>query len=343
GHDDCSTNIGNKYLDLLNWMAPEKMQKYKNTNSSLSPETDAELYPYTQKCEIFSFGMLLWELTYQKIPYKTDDIQVIIEKVTTGKREECNVVSVLEPENDIIQNNLISIIKKAWEHNPDVRISLEQLYIDVSNLSKKVIPGKEPAILTINNSKSDEPHEIFLSEVSEFDDCYITDYSDFDQILLVEEGIKLHKTGDKENRKKAWECFKANADLGNVSAIYWKGYYLHEGHYTDNRTDEQKKCDIEEAKNLYKTAADKNYPDAQLRYACLLPRVKENRDEFLKYLTLAADNGNSVAMYTLADMYLYGKVIQKNSEKGTRYLKLSAASKNEKALTLAKTLKIQDL
>ncbi|CAG8460439.1 18243_t:CDS:2 [Dentiscutata erythropus] len=101
GHDDCSTNIGNKYLDLLNWMAPEKMQKYKNTNSSLSPETDAELYPYTQK---------------------------------------------------------------SWEHNPDVRISLEQLYIDVSNMSKKVIPGKDPAILTINNSKSDEPHKISLSE-----------------------------------------------------------------------------------------------------------------------------------------------------------------------------------
>ncbi|RIB28442.1 kinase-like domain-containing protein [Gigaspora rosea] len=340
-HDQNSTNISKNYMDFLNWMAPEKMQKYKKKMGSIPSEADAGLFPYTQKCEIFSFGMLLWELTYQKVPYEDDLMQSIIDKITAGKREECKVFSGLEYENDNIQNNLISIIKKAWEHNPDVRISLEQLYIDVSNLSKKVVPGKDPAILTINNI-SDESHSKPLSEEEpELDDCYITDYSDFEQILLVEEGLKLHKTGDKQNRKKAWECFEANAELGNVSAIYWKGYYLHEGYYIDNRTDEQKRCDIEEATKLYKIAADKNHPDAQLRYACILPRVKENREEFLKYLTLAADNGNSVAMYTLADMYLNGKVVPKDSVKGERYLKLSADSKNEKAVTLAQKLGIK--
>ncbi|CAG8798641.1 29242_t:CDS:2 [Gigaspora margarita] len=344
-HDLRCENIMN-LLDYLNWMAPEKMQKYKKKMSSITSETDAELFPYTQKCEIFSFGMLLWELTYQMVPYKDDEMQSIIDKVTAGKREECKVFSSLEYENDNIHNNLISIIKKAWEHNPDVRISLEQLYIDVSNLSKKVVPGKVPAILTINNI-SDESHTKPSSEEyeeSELDDCYITDYSDFEQILLVEEGIKLHKTGDKQNRKKAWECFEANAELGNVPAIYWKGYYLHEGYYIGNRTDEQKRCDIEEALKLYKIAADKNHSDAQLRYACLLPRVKENREEFLKYLTLAANNannGNSVAMYLLADMYLNGKVVQKDPVKGERYLKLSAGSKNEKAVTLAQKLGIK--
>ncbi|CAG8554977.1 6369_t:CDS:2, partial [Racocetra persica] len=293
GHDQFSTDIGNKYLDLLNWMAPEKMQKYKIIVSGKSPKTDAELFPYTQKYS----------------------------------------------ENDLIQKNLIVIIEKAWEHNPDVRTSLEQLYIDVSNLSKKVIPGKDPALLTIN--KLDGSHEDSTNEESEFNDLYITDYSgfEFEQIPLVEEGIKLHNTKNKENRKKAWECFKANAESNNVAAIYWKGYYLQEGHYTDeNRTEEQKKRDKEEAMKLYKIAADRNHHDAQLRYAHSLPRVKEYRDEFLKYLTLAADNGNAVAMYTLADMYLYGKVIDKDLEKGERYLKLSAACKNDRALAMAQKL-----
>ncbi|CAG8563438.1 2356_t:CDS:2, partial [Racocetra fulgida] len=164
--EEYQKNIGNKYLDLLNWMAPEKMQKYKISVSGKSPKTDSELFPYTQKCEIFSFGMLLWELTYQSIPYKDDSMQSIIENVIAGKREKCKIDPDLDSENDLIQKNLIVIIEK------DVRTSLEQLYIDISNLSKKVIPGKDPALLTIN--QPDGSHE---DEESEFNDLYITDYS----------------------------------------------------------------------------------------------------------------------------------------------------------------------
>lgn len=60
-----------------------------------------------------SFGMLLWELTYETIPYKDNGIQIIIEKVTAGKREECNIVPDLESESDMIQKNLIAIIEKG--------------------------------------------------------------------------------------------------------------------------------------------------------------------------------------------------------------------------------------
>ncbi|CAG8714263.1 13017_t:CDS:2 [Cetraspora pellucida] len=130
-----------------------------------------------------------------------------------------------------------------------------------------------------------------------------------------------------------------NAESNSVSAIYWKGYYLQEGYYTnENRTEEQKKLDKEKAMKLYKIAAYKNHHDAQLRYSHSLPRVKEYREEFLKYLTLAADNGNQVTMYTLAYMYLNGKVVQKDLKKGERYLKLSAACKNERAIAMDQKL-----
>src|SRR3954468_24570616 len=42
---------------ILRWLAPEKMLNYYYSK------------PYTFKCEIFSFGMLLWELCAQKLPY----------------------------------------------------------------------------------------------------------------------------------------------------------------------------------------------------------------------------------------------------------------------------------
>ncbi|CAG8747117.1 12980_t:CDS:2, partial [Gigaspora rosea] len=56
-------------LNIYNWAAPEMMQD----NSF-----------YTQKCEIFSFGMLLWELAYQKIPYKEKSAKEIRDYVIKG-------------------------------------------------------------------------------------------------------------------------------------------------------------------------------------------------------------------------------------------------------------------
>ncbi|CAG8825202.1 11803_t:CDS:2, partial [Gigaspora rosea] len=72
-----------------------------------------------------------------------------------------------------------------------------------------------PAILTINNI-SDESHSKPLSEEEpELDDCYITDYSDFEQILLVEEGLKLHKTDSVKGER----YLKLSADSKNEKAV----------------------------------------------------------------------------------------------------------------------------
>ena len=39
-------------------------------------------YKYDQKCEVYSFGILLWEIAEERIPYQdNDDILDIIDKV----------------------------------------------------------------------------------------------------------------------------------------------------------------------------------------------------------------------------------------------------------------------
>lgn len=45
-------------------------------------------------------------------------------------------------------------------------------------------------------------------------------------IITIEEGISAHIDHDRES---AWRCFNYHADLGNMLAKYWKGYYLWEG------------------------------------------------------------------------------------------------------------------
>ncbi|CAJ0643596.1 13427_t:CDS:2 [Entrophospora sp. SA101] len=70
--------------DYIPWLAPEKI------------ESGTQLY--NLDCEMFSFGMFLWELTYQQIPYK-----------------EMNAISIGEH------------VKSAWEHSPHNRPSFDEI------------------------------------------------------------------------------------------------------------------------------------------------------------------------------------------------------------------------
>ncbi|CAG8669994.1 9960_t:CDS:2, partial [Acaulospora morrowiae] len=105
----------------LNWMAPEMMVKYRYKNLHTK-------YPYTPGCEIFSFGMLLWELRYERIPYKEKEIIELMDHVTSGKREK--LMSSCEDEQKYAK-----IIRKAWEHDPDLRIELASLLDEIQKLN----------------------------------------------------------------------------------------------------------------------------------------------------------------------------------------------------------------
>uniref|UniRef100_U9UUE1 HCP-like protein n=1 Tax=Rhizophagus irregularis (strain DAOM 181602 / DAOM 197198 / MUCL 43194) TaxID=747089 RepID=U9UUE1_RHIID len=60
--------------------------------------------------------------------------------------------------------------------------------------------------------------------------------------------------------------------------------------------------------------------------------VDKNLEDFVKYLTMAANNGNSAAQFNLGDLYFNGKLgISKDEEKGLSYLKLAAIKGQPKA------------
>ncbi|POG68508.1 hypothetical protein GLOIN_2v230413 [Rhizophagus irregularis DAOM 181602=DAOM 197198] len=48
---------------------------------------------YTTQCDIFSFGMLLWELAFQRFPYEDMEIDEIKKHVLSDKREHLNFLS----------------------------------------------------------------------------------------------------------------------------------------------------------------------------------------------------------------------------------------------------------
>ncbi|RIA93661.1 hypothetical protein C1645_735343 [Glomus cerebriforme] len=285
---------------------------------------DEDYVPYTIQCEIFSFGMLLWELAFQKFPYKDKEISEIQKHVLSGKRENLNFPLSAYG----VEKEFGNIIKAAWQSDPSLRPELSYLFNDLENLSSPFISGRSPRGL--NPKRSDiEVTPIEMPSAPDFD---------LDQIILpmmkLEDGITAHKNGD---RKKAFECFSKHAEINNKVAKYWLGYYYWEGYVVEKK--------LTKAVELFKEAADKGVPDAQLRYAFALSDknspLKFNLEEFVKYLTMAADNGNTAAQFNLGDLYYNGKLgIVKDTDKGLSYLKLAAIKGQPKACSMLDKLHI---
>ena len=222
----------------------------------------------------------------------------------------------------------------AWQSDPSLRPELSYLFNDLENLSSTSISERLPRGL--NPKRSDI--ELTPIELTPIELPPGAPEFDLDQIIMpmmkLEDGITAHKNGE---RKNAFECFEKHADINNKVAKYWLGYYYWEGLVVEKN--------LGKAVELFKEAADKGVPDAQLRYAFALSDknspLKFNLEEFVKYLTMAADNGNTAAQFNLGDLYYNGKLgMSKDEEKGLSYLKLAAIKGQPKACNMLDKLKI---
>ncbi|KAF0528700.1 kinase-like protein [Gigaspora margarita] len=294
-------------IEMFPWMAPEKMKGE----------------PYTHKCEVFSFGMLLWELAYQKVPYeKIHPKQSIRNYVIEGDRE----VFEYKPGALCIPKAFTQIIADAWQGNPINRPNFQVLLEGLDKLCKKYdsTHANDSAFETVSEECN------YLGSEGSIN-------STVRPVIPFEEGVRAHK---EHNRQKAWECFRKHADLDNPTAIYWKGYYYLEGYVVEKNQ--------ELANKLFKIAADKGDARAQVRYALSLTndladfRVnKEKRDEFIKYLTMAVNSDDSAAMWHLGDTYYNGKLnFEKDKAKGIEYIRDAALRNFSRAVEFVKKFNI---
>ncbi|RIA88669.1 kinase-like domain-containing protein [Glomus cerebriforme] len=301
-----TTLLGDGMNDAVRWLAPEKLKDYKTR--------------YTTHCEIFSFGVLLWELAFEKVPYESLEVDQIKDFVIKGGREVIKFGDST-PEISKLQEEYKRIIEHTWKDIPQERISflkaldmLEELHSSIQNMFDENLQfdfdGSKDSLII--------PDDLII------------------QIIPLVKGILAFRMGDHQ---KAWECFDYHASNGSITAKYWKGRYLWDG-YLDNIKGRE-----EEGKALLKEAADEGIPDAQLRYAFTLLEVLDegdNRKIFMDYITKAATEGdNDVAQFNLGDIYYKGKCkIPKDEDKGIKWLKMAALRNNTKAIDLLKQIGI---
>ncbi|CAB5342216.1 unnamed protein product [Rhizophagus irregularis] len=289
--------------DIIPWLAPEKLIGSR----------------YTAQCEIFSFGMLLWELAFEKIPYQGWEPKKIVKHVTEGHRERISTPKICQEYKKIIND--------TWKQEPQERISFMKLLdmLEELNNSIRMQENNSSDILydkfDLNGSKETSDADLELPDKI---------ISSVKPVISIEEGIQAFKHKD---HKKAWECFNFHAENNNIEAKYWKGRYLWEGYFDDIQERE------EEGKRLLKEAADEGNSDAQLRYAFTFKQIlddEENRQIFMEYIKRAAIEGNNpTAQFNLGDIYFKGKCnIPKDENEGIKWLRKAALQDNSKATKL---------
>ncbi|UZO02597.1 uncharacterized protein OCT59_021076 [Rhizophagus irregularis] len=95
-------------------------------------ETQNHSYVLTEKSDIYSLGVLLWELTSCKSPFdfetKNNNYLEIIEiksDILNGKREK-----PISGTN----YNFVTLYKKCWQHEPDERPDIRQVISEINNI-----------------------------------------------------------------------------------------------------------------------------------------------------------------------------------------------------------------
>ncbi|CAG8462662.1 12078_t:CDS:2 [Ambispora gerdemannii] len=296
GLRDATRNI-REGVDNVRYMAPEKLKENK--------------HPYDFKCEIYSFGVLLWEIAEQRVPFQNieNDIVGIRQRVIDNKREQFSLPLQ-------VPNKWAEIVYKTTNFNPMNRPTLTTIFTELFDLSKTHLPATQHPIMFQNVFYPSNPRPFYT----------------------VQDAINLHKIKGGD-RKEAYKIFCNYADVGDSTAKYWVGYYLYYNCLDNKETYEQRQNTIVRAAQYFKETADMDVPEAQLRYGHCLWKgegIEKNGSLAVEYFLKSAHNGNSTAMYNVGNMYFNGNGVIQDKEKGAYFLKRAALMGQPKAIEICK-------
>ncbi|CAG8572833.1 18306_t:CDS:2 [Dentiscutata erythropus] len=304
------------------WLAPEKLENYKDNE-------------YTKQCDIYSFAIVLWELATQEVPFA--DVTVVtdlITKITSGERPP--LIKNAPPAYE-------KIMQQGWQQRPIKRPTADLMFKELSNLFKSSrsqtgsgdfgLPSPStPIISTSSRSDSLSSFDTPQSGNSQkdFDSISIASNYEFDSIddsgqvniQIIQHDVNEAKRLHNEKRyKEAWPIFKHHADKGNEIAEFYVGYYLNAG---DRGVEQNKELAVE----YLRRSAEKNVPDAQLRYGVALlngegvVKSVENDKIAVENLQRAAKYGNSNAMFNYGDLLINGAHgVKQDLEEGEHWMK----------------------
>ena len=105
-----SKNINLTGVGSVQWMAPETLQS--NTLNNID-----------EKVDVFSFGIIIWEIYSRTQPYKDMTTSQIINYVCNeGGRPDCDLII-----KDEMPKGLFELMKKCWDTDPNLRPDFQKI------------------------------------------------------------------------------------------------------------------------------------------------------------------------------------------------------------------------
>ncbi|KAI0222521.1 hypothetical protein LSAT2_026224 [Lamellibrachia satsuma] len=112
--DECFCNKPRSAIPAsLRWTAPEILR------DPTADESNSEVF--TPSCDVYSYGMVLWEIVTSAIPfYDIDDECEVMEQVIKGSRPPTDIISKVPPE-------YLSLMEECCDEYPDQRPKFQSL------------------------------------------------------------------------------------------------------------------------------------------------------------------------------------------------------------------------
>ncbi|RIA99620.1 kinase-like domain-containing protein, partial [Glomus cerebriforme] len=248
-----NTATGNLTVDkeCVRYSAPEMLRRgitgeAENKNNSSNDRCENKKHEkYDTKCEVYSFGILLWEIAECKIPYQQfEDFLELTTKVVGGYREKFT-------EGTEIPKKYQMLVNKSVHPNPGHRPIFSKMLTDLQDIFKNY-PSETPTStsrpdpfdsLNRNNSMSSDnsnssnrrpPSRKMTIDTNaadednlsiNFESININNFMEEFNYMTIEQAVEAHKNNTKE-KITLYKCFDAYAKMDNPRAKYWKAYYI---------------------------------------------------------------------------------------------------------------------
>ena len=158
--------------------------------------------------------------------------------------------------------------------------------------------------------------------------------SDLPKTVAFKDAISKLEKDAKD--KDAVAAIKKAADAGDKDAQFAYAFALQSGLGGLEAPKDKPNALLDEAKALYKKAADAGQPSALNNLALLKIATNDDVKGAIASIEDAANSGNGRAKITLAEMYLEGIGVEKSPEASLRWLqRADAAEKNEATYLIA--------
>ncbi|GBB96557.1 hypothetical protein RclHR1_02780020 [Rhizophagus clarus] len=285
-------------------------------------------YIANKKSDIYSIGVLLWEISSGQIPFNTcnenHQILALISEISNGKRETPVTGTPVD---------YIDIYTDCWQNNPDDRPDIQKVVSDLKSINlntkelkiygKTVISNIENHVVNNDNSSSSLQTKLTENETI-INELFILHEDANQGRICTNDYIQSFKQIIVLKNKTENEIFNYLSDKKNEQ----KNLILLADFYQLGIGTEKNKI---EAFELYKEATEKGQIDAIYEFGkCYRYGIgtEKNETKAFELYEEAAEKGQINAIYALGKCHHYGIGTEKNEIKAFELYK-EAAEKDQ--------------